>query len=112
MKHRLIDSPAPACGTVGCVAGWVTALKSPVLLANRPLRNSLHNWDGAVRQHGYNVHDFARHTLGLTTWQSGELFSGTAVTGTPGTPEYARQGADHIARFQAEHEEQLKAKLV
>jgi hypothetical protein len=91
----------PACGTVGCVAGWVTTLKatteSPFLHTGQKAEN----------------------ILGLSTNQAGELFDASALYGVtdgdippPQTRAYAKLGAKHIRLFQRRYRAQLKAKAV
>lgn len=85
----------PSCGTVGCVAGWVTKLKS-----RRPM-------------HEQNVLRFAARVLGIDYEKQGdELFNGYAADGESQTVEHAESGAAHIARFQKKYRAQLLAKSV
>lgn len=96
----------PSCGTVGCVAGWVIALRSP------------------NRSQG-DVLDAATAILGLRgiydDWgsQAFELFRATAAGDRQGADgvctvgsiaAHAKRGAEHIARFQNKYAKQLKAK--
>jgi hypothetical protein len=102
----------PACGTVGCVAGWVVALVRP---------------GGSAYDVDVNV--AAKHILGLGWAPAAELFDGDAVDRLfveqqhddndddwlgpyPQTAEYAALGAEHILRFQEKYAEQLKAKAI
>ncbi len=90
----------PACGTVGCVAGWTTALLSP-----SPTRI-------------VSPVNYARLKLGLTSSQVFELFDAGAATKM--TNEYcysqsrghAEQGALLIQQFCQKYAKQLKAKKV
>ncbi len=84
---------APACGTVGCVAGWVATL----------LRGDKFHYD--------TTSDIARKALGLDTGQASELFDSDAfhTTAMPQTKRYARAGAKHIQRFQQRYAKQLRA---
>jgi hypothetical protein len=85
----------PACGTVGCVAGWVATLK--------------HSASFKYVQ----TETIAAKVLGLDEKQRWELFSGSACIATdPQTIEHAEQGAAHIAAFQKKYAKQLKAKAV
>lgn len=86
--------PVPACGTVGCIAGWVATLK----------RGQRFGWIDAPK--------IARKTLGISDDQADQLFSGHAVVGVCGTPAYAKAGANLIARFQQKHAAQLRATKV
>lgn len=87
--NRIYDE-YPACGTVGCVAGWTT-----VLAAKNPAR---------VR----DVLTYARKVLGLNSAQEERLFNGFVVPGIRQSREHAAGGAVHIRRFQQEFASQLK----
>lgn len=100
LQRRAKGDGAPACGTVGCVAGWTVALKAP-------------------RTPTYDVLEKAANILGLQYstqfWSvSDELFSGDAAGWREGEgiQQHARNGAKHIAEFMKTHEAQLKAKKV
>lgn len=92
------DATLPACGTVACVAGWVTVLTRPTRVENVPLG------DAQI---------IAARRLGLSRQMSqGELyerlFSPSAFSrvrhGKMLTPrEYARAGVRHIERFMRAH---------
>lgn len=84
----------PACGTIGCRAGWVAELTS-----NRPNRLK-------------DVLGYAQKKLGLTNNQADGFFSGFVATGRGGTREHARSGARGITKFLRENRRQLKAKLL
>lgn len=88
---------APACGTVGCVAGWIYALKR---------RGAKRNRDGE------DVIEFAEQTLGLDVGAMSRLVDGSAAGREPQTARHAKRGAAHIARFQKKYATQLKAKAV
>lgn len=85
----------PACGTVGCVAGWATTLTVKRKLAP------------------YEIASVAQRVLGLSAEQREELFDGAPVglfAGVmPQTAAYAAAGVKHITAFQAKYEEQLRA---
>lgn len=92
-EHERNDS-TPACGTVACVAGWVTVLKS-----RRPL--DVDQWDYAERK------------LGLTPNQGLELFRMSAAGfDDRQTPKHAQKGAAHIREFQQKYRARLLAKKV
>lgn len=89
---------APACGTVGCVAGWVSLL-------------------GVRAEFPQLADQIATKVLGLNPYQSTKLFDGGALhqylklgqnLPNTGTRAYARLGAKHIAVFIAANEPQLK----
>jgi hypothetical protein len=84
----------PACGTVGCVAGWVTTLKLP------------------ERAELYDVIAPAGNVLGLNPEQRRELFRGSAAGARAQTVAHAKAGAAHIRRFQKKYAKQLKVKAV
>lgn len=87
----------PACGTVGCVAGWVASIAP-------------RKFDPYI-----SIDRQARDRLGLSDQQAFELFDGRAlrhVDARPQTKKYAKAGAVHIARFQKAHAAQLKAHRV
>lgn len=86
----------PKCGTVGCVAGWVCALKHP--------HANSRGWFDVLGQ--------AERILGLTPSQRWMLFSGGAADGKAQTGEHAKSGAAHIKRFQRKYAAKLKAKRV
>lgn len=98
-------SPAefPACGTIGCVAGWVTTLKIPDKVAATTRYGG-----GRSKLVMYQAQDI----LGLDSLQNEELFDGDAARGEPCTRQYARSGASHIRRFQRKYRAQLLAKKV
>ena len=96
----------PACGTIGCVAGWVTMLVDP-------------REDEDMNWYWFEPTKIAQKALGLEGYQCDLLFDGDAVdalagwkTPAEGTRAYARLGARHITRFQKRYEKQLKAKKI
>ncbi len=86
----------PSCGTVGCVAGWVVALKGDTTLTC------------------YSVLHEAGRILGLSDKQAAPLFAYTSVPTRRevGGVKHAEYGEKHIAKFQKRHAAQLKAKRV
>jgi hypothetical protein len=92
---------APACGTVGCIAGWAVMLRG-TRQQQREMENSV-----------YCVLADAPATavLGLDRGQAEELFNPN-VDGSYGTLTHARNAVRRIRRFQKEHAAQLKAKKV
>ena len=94
------DGPdMPACGTVGCVAGWTVALKLPDRVAQ-------YSYGGGVCIRAATI-------LGLDYEQRSLLFDGGALGRTrPQTLRHAKRGAEHIKRFMEKHAKQLKAKKV
>lgn len=86
---------APACGTVGCRAGWVSELVSP-----RPRRLK-------------DVVLYAKKVLGLSDDQADDLFDMNACYGTlPGTRDHASAGAKGLTRFMKKNRKQLLAKRI
>lgn len=88
------DREFPACGTVGCVAGWVATLKRKT------------QFDGP------STPKIAAKILGLTDDQRWDLFDGDAAGYDWQTEGHAQLGAAHIKRFQQAHAAQLKARRV
>ena len=88
----------PACGTVGCVAGWVVALAGP--------RNTSPD----------RVEKVAEKILGLDGWDSMELFdanaAGSWMVTSPQTLEHAEAGAKHIQKFRKQYRAKLMAKRI
>lgn len=90
----------PACGTIGCVAGWVTTLKLPANVFDAEPFSS-----GNVL-----IGDAAARVLGLNFQQREQLFAGDAVdkyTYRIGTLAYAKAGVKHIQKFQRQNKHQL-----
>ncbi len=77
----------PACGIIGCVAGWVVVATG--------------------REHSEaSVCSMAASALGLDRFQTFELFRGVALDSclsADGTKAYARAGVRHIAKFVKKH---------
>jgi hypothetical protein len=85
----------PACGTIGCVAGWVVALQRRT-------------------PHDFMIATEAADILGLTSEQRTSLFRPNASGDREkiGPERHAQRGAAHIARFQHKHAAQLRAKRI
>lgn len=94
------EDKRPACGTVGCIGGWVLTLKGTRAQQRDALR-------GAVTDAGDN----AAAILGLKESQAHALFD-PFVRGRAGTVTQARAVAARIRRFQKQYAAQLKAKAV
>ena len=88
------DDYYPACGTVGCIAGWTCILKSL-------------GWLGSIWGP-------AMELLGLNLDQANELFHDESLCAAPDqqTKAHAKAVAKHIHRFQKKYAAQLKAKKV
>lgn len=87
--ETLPESHRPACGTVGCIGGWVNVL-SP-----------------KSRRNG------ASSILGLNSDQTDELFYGDLCTDDDqGTMKHARRVGALIRKFQKKYRAQLLAKKV
>jgi hypothetical protein len=86
----------PACGTVGCIAGWTTTLKGQRLRSERSISRT------------------AGRLLGLTSKQREELFVPYhIIDGTDAqTPLHAEATVAHIRTFQKTYAKQLRAKAV
>ena len=87
----------PACGTVGCRAGWIVALTDG--------RQGL---DRAVRR--FDVRDTAIRILGVKPSDVRRLFDASSVRNElcQGTPEYAAAGVRGLRRFMRKHRARLK----
>ena len=125
---RRVGHNVPACGTIGCVAGWVFAEVAGahgVACVFRQVNDS--------NDRGVEISEYAQVVLGLFPVQASELFTSMALEvivaedqgldpreidlddiklPAYGTKEYAVLGARHIRRFMAKYENQLKAKVV
>jgi hypothetical protein len=98
---RRLGVEAPACGTIGCIAGW-----SVMLSGSRTLRREM------ARGVYFNYYETpASGLLGLDEEQSEELFN-TDVEGRFGTRAHARNAVRRIRAFQQKYATQLKAKAV
>ena len=91
-----LDVPENTCGTAFCRAGFIVA-----------------EHDGyEARPIDFNQR--ARRLLGIDEYESfddvSRLFDASAVTGTPGTSRYVRQGIAGLRAFMKEHEAHLKAR--
>lgn len=87
---------APACGTIGCISGWITTLK--------PARKV---WSGC----GEDIiapatGDYDRRKIRLA---ASDMFFDTSVPAHYGTMKYARIVAGRIRKFQKEWAKDLKA---
>jgi hypothetical protein len=95
---------APTCGTVGCVAGWVGALKG--------------GFKKFSLDDGSYIDDFATDVLfgqhANASELSDQLFDGEAAgpRNNENPVAHAQRGAKHIAKFQKKYAKQLKAKRV
>lgn len=113
-RIRALELAAPACGTVGCRAGWVVALNDGL---NAP---AIVSQLGALPAFDEPVRDRAEEILGLGHLDTDDLFSGCAIyvedaggcdiTPPAGSPAYAKLGADGIRAFMKAHEAHLKAR--
>lgn len=103
----------PACGTMGCVAGWVETLRSS---SDRAYDKAHALTNGGKTA----IFESARRTLGLTTVEARCLFAAEALEDlhggrlpvAAGTSGYAKFGVRHIRAFQQKHAKKLKAKIV
>jgi hypothetical protein len=85
----------PACGTMGCVAGWVSVMTK-----------------GPKEAMQLNAQGHAQIVLGITDMQAERLFAGHAAGERDHeSPEaHAARGIRHIQRFMKANAAQLKAK--
>lgn len=103
----------PACGTVGCLAGWIA------LLSGRANRQSLLDFDASqamsvVRNVLGSTLDYYTVGRGGERNEGGWVFNsgtGDACWSTkPGTPEHAAAVVDRLDRFMRINERALKAR--
>lgn len=94
LRIRVDPEYRPECGTIGCVAGWVKALKRPST--------------------SIDAIDFTQRILGLDNDQTTELTSSSAAgqRRLSDLVSHAERGAEHIERFRQKYAKQLKAKRV
>lgn len=90
--YQISPGEMPACGTVGCVAGWAVVLRDATIEGN--------------------VTRTARGLLGLDERQADELFFEWDEEHSDGTEAQARSEARLIRKFQKKYRAQLLAKKV
>lgn len=100
-EAALTFEDAPACGTVGCIAGWAVMLRGTRKQQREMETNVYCDFSDAP----------AAAVLGLDSDQAHELFN-PQVDGSYGTLTHARNAVRRIRRFQKQHAKQLKAKAV
>lgn len=100
--------PLPECGTICCIGGWAFLALGPSTLDmprvdafNTTTRIPLH-----IERFG-----LVQALLGLDIYEADDLFSGNAVEGEPGTPEYVEAGLAHLNQFRLDHP-QLKDRII
>lgn len=103
----------PECGTVACIAGWITILTKPHSFARMSL--------SAIEEHAADVLGYLNRD-----WLYSQLFTGGAIMDQmahedldfnvnydpvpkPGTPKYAAIGARHIRRFMFNNKSYLQS---
>jgi hypothetical protein len=77
--------PQPACGTVGCIAGWIVFLSKP--------KSKWDFWKSS------DIRSEATRLLRMKDWQVDGLFSPYGVYGEPGTRDHAKSVAKRIDYF-------------
>lgn len=90
----------PPCGTAACRAGWIVGLHDGIGGARLAMRPEI------------GIGHRARQILGVKPISTNQLFDGFAVYGAPGTPEYAKAGADGLRRWARRRAKHLKARLL
>ena len=91
----------PACGTVGCLAGWAVTLMRDPKKANV---NDRESWGGAAVG--------AALLLGFNgPNEVGGLFSGVTKT-KDGTAAHVKEVALRVRKFQEDHKKRLKATII
>ncbi len=105
VEKRHPEDGGPACGTVGCFAGWVCLLKG------KPRGKS----PTAMRILGANC-DYVMPSTIDSYWGSDSVFtdsqSGGDIKGKQGTMTYARSVVKRIDGFMKRNKAKLKAKRV
>lgn len=98
---------APACGTVGCFAGWCSILSGGK-------RNIFRTYSHALELLGDCDYDTVQTTDDDGYAYKDHVFSafGPDLEGEPGTATFARSVVRRIERFQRINEKVLKAKKV
>lgn len=96
----------PACGTVGCIAGW-GAILAGTKREQRALERSGAEFDGVIPWKAIGARIF-----GLNESDALQLFKADGIAGNQGTLQHARNVVKCIRRFQQQHAAQLKAKRV
>lgn len=98
-SSHVLEDNYPACGTIGCVAGWIFAGTAP-----KVVRNDVEGFTNALF--------VARKLLGLSGPQSAALFHGGAAMGDGQTQEHADSGIRHIQNFIDLYKRQLRARRI
>lgn len=93
---------APACGTVGCIAGW-----GAVLVGTKKERAAM--LSGYFGVDGLGI---AGRIFGLSKDATYSLCTTDGMCFTEGTPPHAREVIHRIRRFQKRYKAQLLAKRV
>lgn len=88
VSHRLPEHGGPACGTIGCFAGWVSLLKDATDIPQRAE-------DRAIELLGDQIN---YHTAPDGDYVFGDM--GRDIKGNPGTSKYALSVVKRIRRFQ------------
>ncbi len=128
LVERVAEGRVPACGSIGCVAGWVTFItdeipsysgdtgyKAACILGINPdQRNELFHGN-ALRMLYWteNPAEYERQKQDYEDNSDGRSFDDAPDVEPKnmpvyGTPEYAALGVRHIRAFMAKYEEQLK----
>lgn len=100
LKKGVEVKRAPACGTIGCVAGWVVLLHDPATY-NRRKTITVESPDNVIANE-------AERLLGV---DEDGLFLGVTQS-KPQTRAHVEEIVDRIRLFQGRHEAALKAKRV
>lgn len=130
-KKQWDGQDGPACGTVGCVAGWIGAMVGGRDFVEYELTPWPERKELDLNKYRYSVTVIAQQTLDDGNYMDGlfsdeldaGLFAGGALDDLAdelglddmplhGTKEYAELGAKHIHRFMKKHEEYLRGRIV
>lgn len=121
-KHMYAEAPEPACGTVGCIAGWCAILKAPDASLLRQVEDCTAFFSLAFRNGTVSSGPRAA-ALSLfpesLQFDAERLFYGSAPythldreAGAIGTRQHARYVIRHIRQFQQKHKNALKAHAI
>lgn len=103
-RKGVLDIGGPACGTIGCISGWITTLKPNAnvsSIAGEDIIAPYIGWGGGI--------DGAYLRRQEMREAADAMFMDTTVDATYGTRKYARIVAGRIRKFQKVWAKDLKA---
>lgn len=92
-----LDTPANACGTAYCRAGWMVVIADGA------------DWCESYRDRACELLGMKRWQINDTTSEICRLFGAWLNGPTPGTKAYVRRGVSGLRRFMTKHEAHLRA---